>query len=138
MAWSLVGNIKGPSGGAASRDDAVYTTGSLAHGAEETGTITMGKGYRLLAISLDGPARVRLYTTAAKLTADASRPVGADPQGDHGLMFEFVGTEALLSADLSPVVDGDCASASVPIAVQNLSGATDTITVTLTYVATES
>lgn len=124
------------------RDTEVYTTASLDDDAEETGTVTLAKGYRLLRIETDVPARVRVYTTAAKRTADASRPIGTDPTGDHGVVLDFVTTGSLLAADLSPTVDGwqneSTPGSSVPIAVQNLSGATDTVAVTFTYIQTEA
>ena len=130
--------VIGPTGPMPSSASATYTTASIADDAEETGTLTLAKGYRLRTISCDEPCRVRVYTTAAKRTADAARAVGTDPTGDHGLIFEFVATEDLLAADLSPLVDGFCASSSVPVAIQNLSGGADTIAVTFTYVQTEA
>lgn len=123
------------------RATAVYTTASLADGAEETGTVAMATAYRILRVQLDEPARVRVYATAAQRTADAARPIGTDPTGDHGLMFEFVGTDLLLAATLTPFADGASMEAvpsvNIPIAVTNMSGLTDTIQVTFTYLRTE-
>lgn len=128
--------------GVVARDTEVYTTASLADDAEETGTVTLAKGYRLLRIATDVAARVRVYTTAAKRTADAARAVGVDPTGDHGVVLDAVTTGALLAFDLSPTVDGwnneSTPSASIPIAVQNLSGTTDTVAVTFTFIQTEA
>lgn len=123
------------------RETAIYTTESLTDDAEETGTVTLAKGYRLLRIATDVPARLRVYTTAAKRTADATREIGTDPEGDHGVVLDLVTTADLLAADLSPTVDGwnneTAPSTSIPIAVQNLSGATDTVSVTFTFIRTE-
>lgn len=44
---------------------------------------------------------MRLYTTTEKRDADAARPVGTDPTGDHGLVMELV-TGADLDYDLTP------------------------------------
>jgi hypothetical protein len=138
--WSVVA-AKGDPGAMTARADAVYTTASLAPGGTENGTIAMSAGYRLLRIATSRPARVRLYGTAAKRTADATRPVGTDPLGDHGLMFEYVTVPGALAAGLSPLVDGVSlevpASAAIPIAVENRDTLAGVVTVTLTWQRTE-
>ncbi len=127
--------------GSAGRSTASHTTSSLAEGASEQSTISLATAFRLYKIETDEPCRVRLYATAAQQAADLTRPVGADPTGDHGLIFEFVSTDSLLSAVLSPMVDGanmeSTATPDIPITVANRSGVTDTIQVTFTYVGTE-
>lgn len=148
-AWTLRDNLTGPTGAAGEKGDpgegtaperttATYTTASIAYMAVETGDVTLSKAYRILAVETDIPARVRLYTTTAKRTADASRGAGVDPVGDHGCMLDFVTTTDVLSADLSPLVDGFSATSAIPISVQNLSGSTDTVSVTFTYIPTEA
>lgn len=124
------------------RTTASITTASLASLAAESGTVTLAKGYRLLQLQTDRPARVRLYTTAAKRDADAARALGANPTaGDHGLMLEVVTATGVLTLDLSPTVDGfngdTTPSSTVYYAVTNLDTATGTVTVTLTWVRTE-
>ena len=85
------------------RADVVVTTASgLASGVSELGVVTLGPTSRLLRVVADKACRVRLYTQATKRTADASRAIGTDPTGDHGLAFEAVFTSSLLSLDLSP------------------------------------
>jgi len=139
-AWEEAG-VGGGGGSLPTRTSAVYTTASLPNGNSETGTISLATAYRLFKIETDEPARVRVYATAAQQTADLSRPIGVDPTGDHGLIFEFVTTDELLSAVLSPFVDGASmeamTSADIPITVTNRSGAADTIQVTFIYIATE-
>lgn len=129
----------GPPGGFEARTTSVVTTGSLANGATANVTMTLPAGYRLLKIETDVAARVRLYDSAASRTADASRPIGTDPTGRHGVILDFVTTQAALSWWMNPVVDGYTADAStsVPVAVTNLSGGAHTVTVTLTYVRSE-
>ncbi len=93
-------------------------------GTDRTATfdVPLAAGYRLLSITVSGPARVRLYVSAAHRAADEGRPVGVDPVGDHGLVLEFVSTAGLLSASLSPVVDGYCPTGTAAkAAVTNLS-----------------
>jgi hypothetical protein len=123
------------------RETASVTTAILAADATETGTIALAPGYRLYAITTSSECRVRLYTTAAKMAADAARPIGTDPTGDHGCVLEFVSTPALLSADLSPVVDGFDGKATpdgeIPITVTNLGGSSVAVTTDLTWIRCE-
>ncbi len=99
----------------------------------------MKPGYRLLKIETDIPARVRVYDSTAARTADASRPIGTDPTGAHGVILDFVTTVSILEWWLNPVVDGytTAGTDSVPVAITNLSGSTDTVTVTLTWIRSE-
>lgn len=83
------------------REDIILTTASLAQNASESGTVALGKSYRLISVSTDRAARTRLYTTVAKRDADIARPIGTDPTGDHGLIMELV-TGVDLDWDLSP------------------------------------
>lgn len=124
--------------GLQTRTTAVYTTESIASLADETGTLELAAGYRLYRIETNVPARVRLYTDNTKRDADQTRAIGTDPTGDHGVMFDFVTTTTLLSADLSPLIDGFVASGvDAGITVQNRSGSTETVAVTLTYIRSE-
>ena len=128
-----------PATGGYSRTTASKTTGSLANLAVETGTVTVAKGYRALYLTVDRACRVRLYTSSAKRTADAGRAPGTDPSGDHGVMLDVVMT-AGGTLTLSPLVDGytDDGTSAVPYSIQNRSGSTSTVAVTLGYVRTEA
>ena len=101
----------------------------------------MSRGYRVIALKTDRPARIRIYATAAQQTADAARPVGTDPTGNHGLLLEYVTTSGMLEAVLSPMVDGASMevtpSNNIPVTVTNLSGSAATVQVDLTYMRTE-
>ena len=129
----------GADGGFVARATADVTTASLSNNATENTTITLKPGYRLLKVETDIPARVRIYDSTDKRTADASRGIGTDPTGVHGVILDLVTTEANLSWWLSPVVDGYTSDATdtVPLAITNLSGSTDTVTVTVTWVRSE-
>lgn len=129
----------GADGGFVSRTVTSITTASLSNGVTENTTITLKPGYRVLNIETDRAARVRLYDSTASRTADASRAVGTDPTGVHGVIVDLVTEAVELSWWLSPVVDGYTVDATdtVPVAITNLSGATDTVTVTLTWVRSE-
>ena len=115
------------------------TTASLPSNNTENVSLTLKPGYRVLCIETDKAARVRAYDSTASRTADASRPVGTDPTGQHGVIFDVVTTASTLTWWLNPVVDGYTTDAgdTVPLAVTNLSGSTGTVTVTLTWVRSE-
>jgi len=130
-----------PPRGLQTRDTVSKTTASLAVGASESGTISLAAAYRLYKITTSAPARVRLYTTTSKRDADVDRPIGTDPTGDHGLQLEFVSAAGLLSADLSPLVDGFDGKSTpdgvIPYRITNTGTATATITVTFIWIRSE-
>lgn len=117
-------------------ENVTFSAAALANNANTVNTVNIASRYQLLHITTSHSCRVRLYTSTAKRDADLTRPIGTDPTGDHGLMFEFISTTELLNADLSPVVDGFAETAAIPYSITNLSGATQTITVTLNHVKT--
>jgi hypothetical protein len=123
------------------RATATKTTASLAANASESGTVTITRGYRLYTLQTNRPARLRLYTTTAKRDADAARAIGTDPTGDHGLILEFITTATVLTADLSPMVDGfdgkPTPDGAIPYRITNLDTSTGTVVLTLGYVRTE-
>ena len=99
----------------------------------------MKPGYRLLKVETDVAARVRVYDSIDHRTADAARAIGTDPSGVHGVILDLVTTASTLAWWLSPVVDGytENAGDTVPLAITNLSGSTDTVTVIFTWVRSE-
>lgn len=118
------------------RENASVTTGAIAANAVEVGNITIATRYQLLHIITSDACRVRLYTSVNQRNADINRAIGTDPTGNHGLMFEFITSPVLLSADLSPIVDGFSGTADIPYSITNLSGVAKPITVTLNHVKT--
>lgn len=134
--WVPVEQSGGTGGGYPSIQTVTYTTASIADGVHEKSTVDIEQGYRLLKIETDVVARVRLYTTTTGRDADETRVFGVDPDPNNGVMFDYKTALGDLSNDLNPV-DGFVASGTlIPITVTNHSGATDTVTVTLTYVRT--
>lgn len=140
--WALFA-AKGDAGpvgasGNAPRTDVAYATAALADGADEVGTLALGKSWRAMRVTTDKAARVRLYATAPQRDADRGRAIGVDPvQGtDHGLLMEYVTTAANLSAWLTPEAVGANGDTPVTpaayITVQNRSGAAGAVTVTIT------
>lgn len=124
----------GADGAIPSRQNIILTTASLAQNASESGTVALGKSYRLIRVATDRAARVRLYTTVAKRDADAARAIGIDPTGDHGLVMELV-TGADLDWDLTPEPIGanreDPVTTAAAYHITNLAAA-DIVTVTFT------
>jgi len=118
------------------RTTAVYTTGTLATSASETGYLFLAKGYRLLHIQTSRAARVRIYVTPEQRTADATRSWGALPVGNHGLVLDFATTASMLTADICPIAHGYCESGNASIAITN-TGTSGTVQLTLTYAPTE-
>jgi hypothetical protein len=55
------------------------TTSVIPASGRFTGTLAMAKGFMVLSFSTDGPARIRLYSTAAAQSADANRPATVAP-----------------------------------------------------------
>lgn len=123
-------------GGSGIREDVTFTSGSIVANASASGTVSISPRYQLLQITTSHPCRVRLYTSTAQRDADLTRPMGTDPTGNHGLLFEFISSTELLSADLSPLVDGFADTSAIAYSITNLSGATQTINVTLNHVKT--
>ena len=137
------GTWQTPSGGLQSRQTASFGTTSIAAGTEVSGTVTLAKGFRLMKVLAYRPSRLRFYTTTAKRDADVSRPIGTDPTGDHGLIFEFVVTSAmaLTNIDLSPLVDGFDGKVTpdgvIPYRITNMDSSFGAVSVELTYIRTE-
>jgi lysophospholipase L1-like esterase len=119
----------------------VVTTGSVANNTTISALLPIAKSYRLLKITTDKPARVRLYDTAAHRTADVARSSSVDPTGEHGCYLDLVTGLSSLTKTLSPQVDGSnfetIPVSDIPITVTNLSGTTGTVTVTVSFISTE-
>lgn len=124
---------------ARARTTATITSTAMSTNQQQQTTIALAAGYRLLKIATDRPARLRVYPDATYRAADASRAIGTALSGDHGVLLDYVTSAAVLSAQLSPQVDGYTVdgTTAVPITITNLDGATATVTVTLTWIRTE-
>lgn len=136
---------EGPVGGAAfTRTIISATTASLAAGATGNLSIPLGKSFQLLKLETSAPALVRLYTTPAKRTADASRILGQIPTGEHGVITEDVTANGSLTIDymsLGLFIFGAnmelTPSLNIAASVTNRSGSTQAITVTFTRIERE-
>lgn len=117
------------------------TATSLASNGTANLDITGFKGYGLFKIQTSHAAWVRIYADAASRTADASRTQEQDPLPGAGVIAEVItaGAETVL---ITPSPFGfnneNPVTTNIPVAVTNLSGSTNSVTVTLTIVQIES
>lgn len=130
---------------AAVRKTTAMTTSVIANGATENDNIALVKTFQLLSVQVSVFARVRLYSTFAALLADASRPVGTPVAigSMSGVITDLALTPAVgvLTWMMSPAALGfndDLAeSTTIYAAITNLSGVSNAITVTFTYLPLE-
>lgn len=144
----MVGDIEieaaaGAGGGSSlqSRTSVTATTGTLANNAAADLSITGFKGYALMAIQTDKAAWVRIYVNGATRTADASRADTSDPLPDAGVIAEVI-TSGAETVIVSPGTIGysleSTPNTTIPLRVENRSGSTGTVQVTLTVLQLEA
>ena len=125
---------------AVGRQDAQSTTPNLATNATHNGTLPLTRSFEALAVTLSQSARLRLYSTSAARTADASRPTSTPPTPGAGVILDIALTEAGTQT-LDPHAHGAnmeaTPTANIPYALTNL-GASAAITATITFVPKES
>ena len=99
-------------------------------------TIVGHKGYVLYKVHSSHQAWVRLYVDAASRTADASRSEGADPAPGSGVIAEVRTSANDQAVLITPGVMGfnndDPRTENIYVSINNRSGSSATITVTLT------
>lgn len=141
--WNVLGGSGSGSGTSlGSRTTKAASTSSLADGATGSTTVTGAyKGYALLKINTNAASWVRVYTSQAARTADASRLETEDPLPGAGVIAEVIttGSETVV---MSPGVigfnDESTPVNEIYLAVKNKSGTTQAITVTLTLLQLEA
>ncbi len=118
-------------------------TGNLSNNATAYPDITGGyKSYLLFKVNVSHGAWVRVYTSKAARSADSSRNIDTDPQPGSGVLAEVITSTTNQTQVLSPGVIG-FNDESTPVgefylAVTNLSGSSQSITVTLTALKLEA
>ena len=143
---SMIGDIviADPSAGGAgaSRVSEAETTSSIINGASSSVTYsTLGKSFALQKVTVDKQCWVRIYSDTTARTADASRTQGTDPADGSGVIAEFISTGAgSTEFKITPSIIGwlDDSETEVPVAIQNNSGSTGTVTVTIAALKLES
>ena len=143
---SMIGDIiiADPSAGGAgaSRVSEAETTSSIINGASG-GVVysTLGKSFALQKVTVNKQCWVRIYSDTAARTADASRTQGTDPADGSGVIAEFISTGVgNTEFKITPSIMGwlDNSETEVPVAIQNNSGSTGTVTVTIAALKLES
>jgi hypothetical protein len=132
---------EGGAGALPSRRTVVYTTGSLAAGESEQATFDLGApGAVLRTIDTDRAARARFYAVASVQSTDADRAFTTPPQAGIGILGDFVWTTShrkIVSPHLDLFNADSPVSNTVYVNVQNLTGSTSTVTITMTVVSVE-
>lgn len=127
-------------GGVGSRSTSSVTTASIVDGASDDVTITGAKSYVLMSIETSHAAWVTVYTTTAARTADASRSINTDPLPGSGVIAEVItasGTTQKMTPGVLGYNDESTVVSDIYLKVENRSGGTQTITVTLNYLPLE-
>jgi hypothetical protein len=123
------------------RQTVSHTTTNLPDGSSETATIPLGLTYRLMSITVDRPARVRLYDSATAQTQDLTRLTTVPPGLGAGVVCDISLATGLLSYSLHPQIVGSSLdptpSSNIPITIGNASGQTSTVQVSFLYMVTE-
>ena len=127
-------------GGGFARHDGSDVTGLLDQGESEDRDIAFYPSVRFYKIATNRPARVRMYPNDAMRQADAPRPIGLSPRGNHGRLLEVVTALGMLELFLSPSVDVtsmDAFDSTFYVSVTNLDTASGPVVVTYSYFRTE-
>lgn len=126
---------------ALSRTTAQGTTSSIANNASANLSITAAKTFALLKVQTSAAAWVTLYTDSTSRTNDASRLQTTDPAPGSGVLAEVI-TSGAQTQIITPGTfcwNNDSTPATTAyLKVVNLSGSTQAITVTLTYLQMEA
>jgi hypothetical protein len=149
----MSGNVSGYVTGG-SRKSVSFTTGSLAPGGKQNqsgGALTLAKTFILLGVTVNHPARVELYQTAAAQAADSSRPNTTPPtQGsDDGVICDFYLDPTTVPGGTYPatwypnvsIIGANLESSpasTIAYQITNIDVATETITVTFDILVLEA
>ena len=115
------------------------STGSIATGSSVDMDLLTGKTYVLHSVETSAAAWVTLYTDPGTRTTDATRPETTPPADNSGILGQVFTT----TADIRAITPGKIffnngfTPSLTYLKVENQSGATTDITVTLTYLVLE-
>ena len=123
------------------RTDVSQTTGSIADDAAANIQFAGFKSYTLYKVQTSAAAWVTLYTNPATRTADANRSITSDPADGSGVIAEVV-TSGAQTKLITPATigfnDDNPVSTTIYAKVENKSGGSANITVTLTILQLET
>ena len=134
------GSVTWTAGGLQSRATTGVTQ-SIANGASADVSITAPSGYALLAIETSHAAWVTLYSDTSSRTLDATRAITNDPLPGSGVLAEVITTGAATQKVTPGIICFNSTGAgqnTTYAKIENRSGSTNNITVTLTYITLEA
>jgi hypothetical protein len=137
-----IATVTGSGGGAQSRNIVSGVTTSIPN--LEIGNIDIigQKSYALMKVGLSTTSWIRLYTDSTSRSNDVSRSVGEDPAPGSGVIAEVVTTGISTQQMITPFAMGgnmdEPVTNKIYVAIQNLSGSTQTITANLTILQLEA
>jgi hypothetical protein len=139
-AFNKANTASGSGGALSSRTVVSGTTSSIANNTTSNLDVSGYKSYVLLKVQTDQAAWVRIYTDGASRANDSTRVSGADPIAGAGVIAEVI-TSGANTIIITPGVYGfnnePTVNTNIAMAVTNYSGATNSVTVTLTAVQLE-
>ena len=142
VASAGIATVTGSGGGAQSRNIVSGVTTSIPNLGIGNTDIIGQKSYALMKVGLSTSGWIRLYTDSASRSNDVSRSVGEDPAPGSGVIAEVVTTGISTQQMITPFAMGgnmdEPVTNKIYVAIQNLSGSTQTITANLTILQLEA
>lgn len=142
VASAGIATVTGSGGGAQSRNIVSGVTTSIANLGIGNTDIIGQKSYALMKVGLSTSGWIRLYTDSTSRSNDVSRSVGEDPAPGSGVIAEVVTTGISTQQIITPFAMGgnmdEPVTNKIYVAIQNLSGSTQTITANLTILQLEA
>ena len=142
VASAGIATVTGSGGGAQSRTIVSGVTTAIANLGIGNTDIVGEKSYALMKVGLSTAGWIRLYTDSTSRSNDVSRSVGEDPAPGSGVIAEVVTTGISTQQIITPFAMGgnmdEPVTNKIYVAIQNLSGSTQTITANLTILQLEA
>ena len=142
VASAGIATVTGSGGGAQSRNIVSGVTTSIPNLGIGNTDIIGQKSYALMKVGLSTTGWIRLYTDSTSRLNDVSRSVGEDPAPGSGVIAEVVTTGISTQQMITPFAMGgnmdEPVTNKIYVAIQNLSGSTQTITANLTILQLEA
>lgn len=114
------------------------TTAVLSPNLSEQAELTLGRANVILRLASNRACRVRFYLNNSYRASDASRPLGVDPVGEHGVLLEIVTNNINSTIDCAPlpiVASSNSGSNLIPITITNLDQTAGSVTININYLS---
>ena len=133
------GNVSWTAGGLQARATTSVTQ-SIANSASADVSITTPSGYALVSVETSHAAWVTLYSDTSSRTLDATRAITNDPLPGSGVLAEVITTGAATQKVTPGIIcfNSTAGQNTTYAKINNRSGSTNNITVTLTYITLEA